>query len=107
MPDYVDYVLDVYAMLPGTPKRPRPADRILARQLAQEHVPLALVVAALLLGTARREVAKHPLPPVRSLYYFLPILEELQQEPTDPAYLDYLERRSRAILDRKSAVTAK
>jgi hypothetical protein len=107
MLNYLDYVLEVYTLLPDTPSRPRPADRMLARQLAQQHVPLALVIAAILLGNARREGAKHPLGPIRSLYYFLPILEELQREQVDPAYLDYLERRSRAILGRKSAVTAK
>ena len=71
----------------------------LPAQLEAQHVPLALVGAAILLGASRRQVAKHPLPPIRSLYYFLPLLEELRNEPHDPGYLAYLERRLRATLD--------
>ena len=99
MPSYVASVLRLYTLLPDTPDRPRPADRALARQLEEQHVPLALVGAAILLGASRRQVAKHPLPPIRSLYYFLPLLEELRNEPHDPGYPAYLERRLRATLD--------
>jgi hypothetical protein len=99
MPSYVASVLRLYTLLPDTPDRPRPADRALARQLEEQHVPLALVGAAILLGASRRQVAKHTLPPIRSLYYFLPLLEELRNEPHDPGYLAYLERRLRATLD--------
>src|SRR6266852_6911669 len=35
----------------------------------------------------------HPLPPVRSLYYFLPVLEEIRLQPLPPGYLQYLERK--------------
>lgn len=99
MPCYVASVLRLYTLLPETPDRPRPADRALARQLEDQHVPLALVAAAILLGASRRQVAKRPLPPIRSLYYFLPLLEELRAEPHDPEYLAYLERRLHTTLD--------
>ncbi|HXQ00059.1 MAG TPA: hypothetical protein VN845_08340 [Solirubrobacteraceae bacterium] len=52
-----------------------------------------LIRAAFTLAMARRATSRRPLPPIRSLHYFLPVLEELQTQPVDPAYLDYLERR--------------
>ena len=77
-----------------TPGRPRPLDRRLAAELERERVPLDLIDAAFLLGTLRRFFSPSaPLPAIRSLHYFLPILEELQREPLDPGYVEYLRRR--------------
>lgn len=91
---YVAEVLRLYCRLPDTPDRPRPLDRRLAEALEQRRVPLDLVRAAFLLGAARRTFsASAPLPRIRSLHYFLPILEEVQQQPLDPGYLEYLRRR--------------
>ncbi len=90
---YVAEVLRLYTLLPDTPDRPRPHDRRLALALARQQVPLELIRAAFILGTARRARSpRAPLPPIRSLHYFLPILEEVQQEPPDPSYLDLRER---------------
>ena len=33
---------------------------------------------------------KQPLPPIRSLAYFRPVIDELQANPLPDAYLDYL-----------------
>jgi len=89
---YVAEVLRLYTLLPDTPDRPRPHDRHLALALARQQVPLDLIRAAFILGTARRARSpRAPLPPIRSLHYFLPILEEVQQEPPDPSYLDLRE----------------
>jgi hypothetical protein len=91
---YVAEVLRLYCRLPDTPDRPRPLDRRLAAALEQRRVPLDLVRAAFLLATARRIFsASAPLPAIRSLHYFLPILEEVQRQPLDPGYLEYLRRR--------------
>jgi hypothetical protein len=91
---YVAEVLRIYCLLPDTPDRPRPLDRRLAAALEQRRVPLDLVRAAFILATARRTFsARAPLPPIRSLHYFLPILEEVQQQPLDPGYLEHLRRR--------------
>jgi hypothetical protein len=91
---YVAEVLRLYCQLPDTPDRPRPLDRRLAAALEQRRVPLELIRAAFILATARRTFsASAPLPPIRSLHYFLPILHELQQQPLDPGYLEHLRRR--------------
>jgi len=103
--DYVRSVLHLYRTLARPARKPDAADRRLARQLFDQHVDLASIEAAFLLATARRSF--HPLdrldlPPVRSLAYFLPVLHELQQEPFDSAYLDYLRLRlatSRSLFD--------
>lgn len=90
---YVASVLILYADLPDTPWRPSPMDQSLARKLHQEAIPLPLVESALLLGTWRRLARVDDLPPlprIRSLAYFLPVIEELQQQPLPAGYLDYL-----------------
>lgn len=90
---YLAELLRSYLALHDTPSRARPADRRLARSLFQQAVPLDIVRAALLLAAARRtfrQPGATPLAPVRSLYYFLPIIQELCHEPLDPAHLAYL-----------------
>jgi hypothetical protein len=90
---YVSAVLSLYLDLSDTPSRPSPLDQSLATRLHQQAVPLPLVEAALLLATLRRRSrpADLPrLPKIRSLAYFLPVIEELQQQPLPDAYLDYL-----------------
>ena len=95
---YIQRLLQRYRELPTTAGHIRSADRQLARRLFQRGVPLALVEAALSLGAARR-LFRHPkaesLNPVRSLHYFLPILEELSADPPDPAYIDYINAKLR------------
>ena len=53
---------------------------------------MTLVQTALLLALNRREARAPdlpPLPPIRSLAYFLPIIEELRLNPPEPGYLTY------------------
>ena len=103
---YVAAVLTQYADLPDTPLRPSVTDQALARKLHAEAVPLALVEAALLLATLRRLTRSSELPPlpkIRSLAYFLPVVAELQQQPLPDGYLAYLRLKLRklALLDRR------
>ena len=91
--DYVQAVLRLYRRLPGTPARPRRADRQLAAELHRRGVRLDVVEIALRLATARRNARPtdaNPLPPVRSLHYFLPVIDELPLRPPPDGYLDYL-----------------
>jgi hypothetical protein len=92
-------ILRLYLDLPDTPHRPRTADRQLARSLADQCVDLNLIHSAMLLACARRRSRPTdlpPLPPIRALAYFLPIIDELkQQPPLDPAYRSHLQRRLR------------
>jgi hypothetical protein len=97
---YVASVLILYADLPDTPWRPSPTDQSLARKLHQEAIPLSLVESALLLGTWRRLARADDLPllpRIRSLAYFLPVIEELQQHPLPAGYLDYLRLKLRQL----------
>jgi hypothetical protein len=105
--DYVRCVLSLFHSTPhAAPRRKASAaDRRLAAQLFDEGINLQTVEAAALLVTARRTIRPAqlaPLPPIRSLAYFLPVIREIQQQPLDPAFLDYLRRRlptSRSLFD--------
>ncbi len=93
---YVQTILDLYRATPGTRGRIRPADRCLAQKLHQQDISVPLVRAALLLAAARRtfrDLDALPLQTIASLHYFLPVLREIQDQPLDPHYLDYLEAR--------------
>ncbi len=97
---YIARVLAEYLRLPHTPDRPRAADRAVAAQLHRRGIPLATVRAALLLATARRlqrPADAVPLAPVRSLAYFLPVVEEVDREGIGEGYVGYLE----GLLDRR------
>ena len=92
-PAYVAAVLMLYLDLPDTPLRPSPQDQSLALKLHEQGVPLSLVEAALLLASLRRLIRpadRPPLPPIRSLAYFQPVITELQQQTLPDGYLDYL-----------------
>lgn len=91
--DYIGAVLVLYVDLPDTPMRYSPTDLALARKLHQEGVPLATVESAFLLASLRRLTRPDhstPLPKIRSLAYFIPVVNELQQQPLPSGYLDYL-----------------
>jgi hypothetical protein len=90
---YVSTVLMLYVDLPDTPLRASAQDQWLARKLHEQAVPLTIVESALLLASLRRRVRPAdlpPLPPIRSLAYFQPVIAELQQQPLPAGYLDYL-----------------
>ena len=91
--DFVETVLALYRKLPDTPLRHSRYDRHLALQLYQQQIPLSLIEAAFLLATARRLLRDPnypPLSPIRSLHYFLPVIDELLDQPPAPSYLQYL-----------------
>jgi hypothetical protein len=110
---YVRSVLQLYTDLPHTPRRPSQDDRSVAQKLQRQHIPLRRVQAALLLGSARRlfrvDSTQHLLP-IRSIRYFLPVVEELEFAPVDQRYIDYLGRKLCEFLGRqvslKMTVTA-
>jgi hypothetical protein len=90
---YVSTVLMLYVDLPDTPLRASAQDQWLARKLHEQAVPLMVVESALLLASLRRLVRPADLPPlpsIRSLAYFQPVIAELQQQPLPAGYLDYL-----------------
>jgi hypothetical protein len=91
---FVQTVLHWYTSLPDTPPRARTDDRWVALRFYRERIPLSLIEAAFLLGTVRRIFRNHeldgPVYPIRSIRYFLPVIQELQTEGVDPRYVDYL-----------------
>jgi hypothetical protein len=95
----VQRLLDLYCGLPHTAaRRPSAADRKLAAQLCDQAIAFDLIEAAFLLAIARRnrrDPLAPPLPPIRSLAYFLPVIEELRLHPLDLDYLRYLRSRAR------------
>lgn len=97
---FVAALLTLYADLPDTPLRPSPADQTLARRLFADATPLPLIESALLLGTLRRLIRPQrlpPLPKIRSLAYFLPVVQELQIQPLPEGYLEYLRLKLRRL----------
>jgi hypothetical protein len=105
---YVRAVLARYLWLPDTPSQSSRHDRRLAHALYERGVPLLVVEAALLLAAARRALREPwlaPLPRVRSMHYYLPIVAELLEAPRAPDldYLICLLRRLRPLAELKQA----
>jgi len=93
---YAEDVLARYRQTPGTLGHVRPEDQRLARWLWDRNVPLATVEDAFILAVARRTFRPPnapPLDPIRSLHYFVPLVEELMQGRVHPSYLDHLRQQ--------------
>lgn len=90
---YAAEVIRLYRSTPTVLGRVRQTDHDLALRLFDEGVPLYAVRNALLLGAARRVLHNGfstPMPPVRSLHYFVPILREVLERPPGHRELDQL-----------------
>ena len=93
---YVSAIRDLYLQLPKASSRFTRADRELAKDLHHRGIPVVTVRSALLLATARRvcrNPASPPLPPVRSLHYFVPAIDEVLLKPLPHGYCEYLESK--------------
>ena len=96
--DYVQQVLTAYCHTPTTAGRANRQDRLLAVRFYERHIPLDVIKNAFVLGAVRRlyrDPDNPPLLPVRSLYYFCGLIEEVLNLKTDPktrsTYLRYFE----------------
>jgi hypothetical protein len=99
---YVNAVLALYLDLPDTPLRASVPDQRQARLWFDRGVPLPVVETALLLACLRRTARPSdvpPLPRIRSLAYFQPVIEELLEHPAPGGYLEYLRLKLRRIVD--------
>ena len=106
---YVATVLHLYVDLPDTPLRASLSDQRQARIWFDRAVPLELVETALLLASLRRLVRPPgvpPLPRIRSLAYFQPIIDELLLQPPPSGYLQYLRLKLRNAGDTPSGGTS-
>ena len=93
---YRQTLIDLYLRLPDTPRRLSRFDLRLVRQLWQRLIPLTTVETAFLLASSRRAARRPdamPLGPIRSLHYFLPVIEELLARAVAESYLAYLRNK--------------
>jgi hypothetical protein len=91
---YVAHLLDRYRRLPGALGRVLRDDRRTAGCLFDQRIALDTVQQAFLIAVARRAAGPQPPQPIRSLRYFLPVVEEvLVAPPLDPGYRLYLQRK--------------
>jgi hypothetical protein len=100
---YVSSVLTLYADLPDTAFRVNTHDQRQARSWFDRGVPLSVVETSLLLASLRRLARPPgvpPLPRIRSLAYFQPVIEELLGNPVPDGYLQYLRLKLRSILNK-------
>jgi hypothetical protein len=91
--EYVRQVLEAYRKTPGTMGTVRRADRLLAAQLYQRGLSLKVIENALVLAATRRLIRPSDAPPlgtIRSLAYFLPVIEEVLESRVSPDYFEYL-----------------
>jgi hypothetical protein len=98
---YVAHLLDRYRRLSGALGRVLRDDRQTAGRIYDQRISLETVQQAFVLAVARRSNGAQPPPPIRSLRYFLPLIEEILAAPLDPAYLCLL--RARVADDPRSA----
>ena len=100
---YVAAVLILYVELPETPLRASVQDQWQTRRLYDRGVPLRVVESAFLLASLRRLIRPAdgpPLSPIRSLAYFLPVIDELLAHPAPDNYLEYLRLKLRRLAER-------
>jgi hypothetical protein len=94
--EYVDKVLELYRNTPSTIGYIRREDRQLARDLYRRGVSLRIIEKSFILAAARRlfrAPGAPPLSPVRSLHYFIPVIEEVSANPPSKNYIAYLKMK--------------
>src|SRR5271169_3822143 len=98
--EYIRQVLEAYRKTPGTMGTVRRADRVLAAQLHQRGVAVSVIENAFVLAAARRLMRPAdaaPLGTIRSLAYFLPVIEEVLGMHVSPNYFQYVRHKLQQI----------
>jgi len=106
---YADAVVSNYVRLPGTPLRASRRDHDLAAALHDRGIPLPVVWAAFVLAAARwaiRSPQQRRLPAIRTLYYFLPAIDEVLETSPDTAYVEYLASKLQSLVAEKDRLLA-
>jgi len=93
--EFIRALLRAYCATPGTTGVIRRQDRLLAAQLYERGVPLVAVENAFLLASSRRlfHPAAAPLPFIRSLAYFLPVIDEVLGLHVSQDYFHHLQNQ--------------
>ena len=97
---YIHQVLEAYRKTPGTMGTVRRPDRLLAAQLFQRGVLVSVIEDAFVLAATRRLMRPADAPPlgkIRSLAYFLPVIEEVRELRVSPDYFQYLRHKLERI----------
>ena len=95
---YIRAVRDLYTRLPHTSGRFSRSDRQLAADLFQHDIAFDTVRSAMLLAIAHRLYREGPpLPLIRSLHYFVPVIDEILRQPLPRGYTQYLESKIAAF----------
>ncbi|HSM78805.1 MAG TPA: hypothetical protein VLT57_14305 [Bryobacteraceae bacterium] len=98
--EYIRRVLEAYRKTPATMGTVRRPDRVLAAQLYQRGVSVSVIENALVLAATRRLMRPADAPSlgtVRSLAYFLPVIEEVLELRVSPEYFQYLRHKLERI----------
>ena len=94
--EYIRQVLEAYRKTPGTAGTVRRPDRVVAAQLYQRGVSVSVIENAFVLAATRRLMRPAdalPLGTIRSLAYFLPVIEEVLGLCISPHYFQYLRHK--------------
>ena len=94
--EFVHRVLGAYRKTPGTTGTVRRPDRLLAEQLYQRGVSATIVENAFVLAAARRLMRPADTPPlatIRSLAYFLPVIDEVLGLSVSQDYFQHLRQK--------------
>ena len=98
--EYVRGVLEAYRNTPGTMGTVRRPDRVLAAQLYQRGISVSVIENAFVLAATRRLIRPADAPAlstIRSLAYFLPVIEEVLGLRVNPDYFQYLRQKLERI----------
>jgi hypothetical protein len=98
--EYIRQVLEAYRKTPGTMGTVRRADRMLAAKLYQRGVAVSVTENAFVLAAVRRLMRPADAPPlgtIRSLAYFLPVIEEVLDMRVSPEYFQHVRRKLERI----------
>jgi hypothetical protein len=94
--EYIRHILETYRKTPGTMGTIRRADRMLAAQLYQRGLSVSVIENAFVLAATRRLIRPAGAPAlgtIRSLAYFLPVIEEVLELRVSPDYFEYLRHK--------------
>jgi hypothetical protein len=94
--EFIRRVLEAYRKTPGTMGTVRRPDRVLAAQLYQRGISASVIENAFVLAATRRLMRPADAPPlssIRSLAYFLPVIEEVIGLRVSPNYFQYLRHK--------------
>jgi hypothetical protein len=98
--EFIRRVLEAYRKTPGTMGVVRRPDRVLAAQLYQRGISVSVIENAFVLAATRRLMRPGdalPLSTIRSLAYFLPVIEEVIGLRVNPDYFQYLRHKLERI----------